>query len=44
MIKRWKAAGIYNAICVNIGKFPAMDPYHDIDPLVNESNIMLLQI
>ena len=35
----WKAAGIYDAIHLEIGKLPAMDPYHHIKPLVNESNI-----
>ena len=39
ILNGWKAAGIYDAIRVGIGKLPAMDPYHDIDPLVNESNI-----
>ena len=35
----WKAAGIYNAILLGIRKMPPMDPYHDINNLVNESNI-----
>ena len=39
ILNGWKAAGIYDAIRVGIGKLPVMDPYHDIDPLVNESNI-----
>ena len=39
IINGWKADGIYDAIRLGIRKLPAMDPYHDIDPLVNESNI-----
>ena len=34
-----KSADIYDAICLGIGKLQAMDSYHDINPLVNESNI-----
>ena len=30
-----KAAGIYDAIRLGIGRLPVMDPYHDIDPLRN---------
>ena len=41
ILNGWKAAGIYDAIRVGIGKLPVMDPYHDIDPLVNESNILV---
>ena len=39
MLTGWKAADIYDAIRLGIGKLPAMAPYNDIDPLVNESNI-----
>ena len=35
----WIVVNIYDAISLDLGKLPAMDPYHDIDPLVNESNI-----
>ena len=35
----WIVVSIYDTISLDIGKLPAMDPYHDIDPLVNESNI-----
>ena len=34
-----KAAAIYDAIRLGIGKLPATDPYHDINLLMNESNI-----
>lgn len=39
ILNEWKAPGIYDAICLGTGKFPVMDTYHDIDSLVNESNI-----
>ena len=39
ILNGWKATGIYDAIRLGIGKLPTVDPYHDIDPLVNESNI-----
>ena len=39
ILNGWKSADIYDAICLGIGKLQAMDPYHDINPLVNESNI-----
>ena len=38
-VNEWKALGIYDAIRLGTGKFPVMDTYHDIDSLVNESNI-----
>ena len=39
ILNGWKATGIYDAIRLGIGKLPVMDLYHDIDHLVNESNI-----
>ena len=39
ILNGWKAASIYDAIRLGIGKMPPMDPYHDIDPLVNEIDI-----
>ena len=44
ILNGWKAAGIFDAIRLGIGKLPAMDPYHDIDPLVNESLIFLMKV
>ena len=39
ILNGWKATSIYDAIRLGIGKLPTVDPYHDIDRLVNESNI-----
>ena len=39
ILNGWKATRIDDAIRLGLGKLPAMDPYHHIDPLVNESNI-----
>ena len=39
MLNGGKAAAIYDAICLGIGKSSAMNPYHDINLLVSESNI-----
>ena len=39
MLNGGKAAGIYDAIRLGIGKSSAMNPYHDINLLVSESNI-----
>ena len=40
ILNGWKAACIYDAIRLGIGKLSAMDLYH-IDHLVNESNISI---
>ena len=34
----WKAAGIYDAIKVGSEKMPPIDPFKDIDPLLNENS------
>lgn len=44
ILNGWKATGIYDAIRLGIGKLPTVDLYHDIDPLVNESNIPVAKI
>ena len=38
ILNEWKATGIYDAITLVLEKCQ-LCPYHDIDPLVNESNI-----
>ena len=34
----WKSSGIYDAIRLGLENLPKLDPYHDIDPLVEENN------
>ena len=41
ILNRWKATSTYDAIRLGIWKLPAIDPHHDIDPLMNESNIVV---
>ena len=36
IVNGWKAPGIYDAIRLGLDKLPSMDPFHEIDPLVDE--------
>ena len=39
-MKGWKKSGIFNAIVEGINGLPSLDPFKNIDPLVENENLM----
>ena len=40
-IKGWKASGIYGAVNMSSANLPSLDPFSDIDPLLNDNQVFL---
>ena len=40
-IKGWKVTGIFDAINMTLSKLPSLDPFADIDPLMDDNEISL---
>ena len=40
-IKGWKVSGIYDAVNMTSANLPSLDPFADIDPLLNDNQVFL---
>ena len=40
-IKGWKVSGIYDAVNMSSANLPCLDPFADIDPLLNDNQVFL---